>query len=68
MSFDIKFTRQGFKNAYVELQGLLSDSTCVCEAEAGKLGIKRRKPGRELISDSQYQKNSKCTYKSVCTY
>ena len=68
MSFDIKFTRQGFKNAIVESQSLLSDSTCVREAEAGKLDIKRHKPGRKLISDSQCQKNSVCTYKSVCTY
>ena len=55
-------------NANVESQSLLSYSTCIREAEAGKLDIKRRKPGRKLLSDSQFQKNSVCTYKSVCTY
>ena len=34
----------------VELRGLPSDSTCVLEAEPGKLDIKRREPGILLIS------------------
>ena len=50
MSFDIKFTRQGFKSANNESQSLPSDSTCLREAEVGKLDIKRRKPGAVLIS------------------
>ena len=32
------------------MQGLLSDSTCVLEAEPGKLDIKGRKPGILFIS------------------
>ena len=46
MSFDIKFTRQGFENA---CEGLQSDSTCVLKAEPGKLDIKRREPGIPFI-------------------
>ena len=34
----------------VELQGLPSDSTCVLEAEPGKLDIKRCEPGIQFIS------------------
>ena len=34
----------------VESRGLPSDSTCVLEAEPGKLDIKRRKPGILFIS------------------
>ena len=32
-------------SSFVESQGLPSDSTCVLEAEPGKLDIKRGKPG-----------------------
>ena len=35
------FTRQGFWNAF-KPRGLLSDSTCLLEAEPGKLDIKRQ--------------------------
>ena len=42
MSFDIKFSRQGFENA--------CNSTCVLKAEPGKLDIKRREPGILFIS------------------
>ena len=35
---------------FVESQGLPSDSTCVLEADPGKLDIKRRKPGILFIS------------------
>ena len=45
MSFDIKFTRQGFEKA-----GLPSDSTCVLKAEPGKLDIKRHSPSILFIS------------------
>ena len=38
MSFDIKFTRQGFEKA------------CVLKAESGKLDTKRREPGIGFIS------------------
>ena len=41
VSFDIKFTRQGFENAC---------STCVLKAEPGKLYIRRHKPGILFIS------------------
>ena len=34
----------------VESRGMPSDSTCVLEAEPGKLDIKRRKPGILFIS------------------
>ena len=34
----------------VESRGLPSDSTCVLEAEPGKLDIKRREPGILYIS------------------
>ena len=44
MSFDIKFTRQGFKTL-AELRDLLSDSTCVLKAEPGKLDIKSLQVG-----------------------
>ena len=44
VSFYIKFSRQGFKKAYP------SYSTCVLEAEPGKLDIKRRKPAILFIS------------------
>ena len=44
--FDIKFTRQGFENAC----GIASDSTCILEAEPGKLDIKIREPGMLFIS------------------
>ena len=51
MSFDIKFTGQGFENAYkLTLRGLLSDSTCVLKAEPGIPDIKRREPGILFIS------------------
>ena len=49
MSFDIKFTRQGFRMLVVP-QGLPSDSTCVIEAESGKLDIKRCEPGILFIN------------------
>ena len=45
MSFDIKFTRQGF-----ERLGLPSDWTCVLEAEPGKLDIKKHEPCILFIS------------------
>ena len=41
VSLDIKFTRQYF----VEVWGWPSDSTCILEAEPGKLDIIRLKPG-----------------------
>ena len=44
MSFDIKFTRQGFENLFT-LGGLSSDSTSDLKAEPGKLDIKRCEPG-----------------------
>ena len=51
MPFDIKFTRQGFENAcLVESRGLPSISTCVLDAEPGKLDIKRHKHGILFIS------------------
>ena len=40
MSFDIKFTRQGFENACL----------IILEAKPGKLDIKRGKPGILFIS------------------
>ena len=42
VSFDIKFTRQGFKNASLIPRLALQprDSTCVLKAEPGKLDIK----------------------------
>ena len=51
MSFDIKFTRQGFKNTYLlNCKTLLSDLTCILEAESGELDIKGCKPGILFIS------------------
>ena len=44
MSFDIKFTRQGFRECLLTSRGLRSDSTCVFEEEPGKLNIKRGEP------------------------
>ena len=44
MSFDIKFTRLGFKNTHVELLGKPSDSTSVLKALPGKLDIKKNLP------------------------
>ena len=45
VSFDIKFTRQGFENLR-----LPSDSTCILKVEPGKLDVKRHKPGILFIS------------------
>ena len=52
MSFDIKFTRRGFKNACLhrEAGGLPSDSTYDLKAKPGKLDIKRRESGILFIS------------------
>ena len=49
MSFDIKLPGKA-SGMLVELRGLLSDSTCVLEAEPGKLDIKRHEPGILFIS------------------
>ena len=35
---------------FVELRGLPSDSTCILQAEPGKLDIKRYEPGILMIS------------------
>ena len=50
MTFDIKFTKQGFANACLTPRGLPSDSTSILKAEPGKLDIKRSKPGNLFIS------------------
>ena len=49
MSFDIKFTSQGFETL-IEWRGLPSNSTCVLEAEPGKFYIKICEPGILFIS------------------
>ena len=49
MSFDIMFTRQGFKKL-VKSRGLPSNSVCMLDAKPGKLDIKRRKLGILFIS------------------
>ena len=49
MSFDIKFTGQYFENA-CGIVGLAERTTCLLEAEPGKLDIKKRKPGILFIS------------------
>ena len=50
VSFDIKFTSQGFWECLLTSPGLLRDSTCVLKAKPGKLDIKRCKPGILFIS------------------
>ena len=65
VSFDIKFTRQGFENACWHRKAcraiqhgfskpsprsLPSNSTCILKAKPGKLDIKRRGPGILFIS------------------
>ena len=45
MSFDVKFTWQGFQNACWVARLAKSDSTYVLEAEPGKFYIKGREPG-----------------------
>ena len=39
-----------FRERLLTSRGLLSDSTCILEAEPGKLDIKRRGPGILFIS------------------
>ena len=50
VSFNIKFTRQGFENACWHREACRAMSTCVLKAEPGKLDIKRREPGILFIS------------------
>ena len=50
MTFDIKFTRQGFENTSVMSRGLPRDSICFPKAEPGNLDIKRREHGILFIS------------------
>ena len=47
--FDIKFTSKASRTL-VESRGLQSDSTCILEAEPGKLDIKRLESGILFIS------------------
>ena len=49
MSFDFKLPGKASRT-HVELRGFLSDSTCVLEAEPGKLDIKRCELGILFIS------------------
>ena len=48
--FWYQFYKTRLRQWLVESRGLTSDSTCVLEAEPGKLDIKRREPGILFIS------------------
>ena len=50
VSFDIKFYQARFQEHLLTPQGWPSGSTCILEAELGKLDIQRREPGILFIA------------------